>query len=215
MKGEKIRAIRSYLCQQGVRYYDVQAELIDHFATAVEKEEKENPDISFKIALLKAHRSFGGREGFRKYILQANKNVQKKTNRLVFLTFLQFLKWPYMVATISIAAFWYFTIPAITFDIDFLFVAYFIAFLAIGLFNYVSLRNISWYLPRRANIALGSFFYFVFYLPLYIGVFKGTESWNPILMTIFLTSLSIGVYAFWVVPKKLIVETEKMYPQIA
>ena len=98
MEAKKIEAIKNYLSHNGVEYLDVQAELIDHFATAVEKEENENPQIPFKEALIKAHRGFGGREGFRKYIEAAETRVTKKTFKMIGHTFAHFLSWPYLIS---------------------------------------------------------------------------------------------------------------------
>ncbi len=78
MKAEKIEVIRKYLQQNGVEYYDIQAELIDHFATSVENVQREKPGIGFVEALHLSHKKFGGQKGFMKYTEQARKDVQKK-----------------------------------------------------------------------------------------------------------------------------------------
>ncbi len=214
MDPSKIKAIKKYLSQQGVEYYDVQAELIDHFATAIEKMEREQPNLPFKRALLKAHQSFGGRKGFQKYVARANKTVQQKTNRLVWQTFLQFLHWPYMFATAAIAAFWYYALPTLNVELNLLLLAFLVCFTFLGLFNYFRFKRIPWYLPKRANKALGWIFYFAFYLPFYVGFFDIINSWNPVATIAILTILTLGLYAFYTVPKKLLAQTLKMYPQI-
>lgn len=42
-----------------VEHYDVQVELVDHLANAIEAQWKENPNISFEDALQKEYKSFG------------------------------------------------------------------------------------------------------------------------------------------------------------
>lgn len=64
MTDQQVKKIRAYLEKQGIEYLDLQAELIDYFACEVERYQKEDPNLSFKVALHKAHRSFGGEQAF-------------------------------------------------------------------------------------------------------------------------------------------------------
>lgn len=216
MEEAKIRAIQKYLSHNGVKYYDVQAELIDHFATAVEKIERENPGIRFKTALLKAHRSFGGSRAFEKYIREAEKRVEKKTWKLVGQTLLKFLQWPYLMVTVAVAAAWHFVLEAFSESDTFWHITLFGflgAYLLVILLNWYRLRNLQMFLPRTAVRRLSGILYFVCYLP-HIPVASG----GTLLVSFawpYYTLLSLGLVAFYRVPTLAVRETRKLYPQMS
>lgn len=213
MEQPKIRAIRRYLSQNGVKYYDVQAELIDHFATAVEKIERENLDIRFKVALLQAHRSFGGREGFRKYIQQAENDVRKKSWKLIGLSLLQFIKWPYLLITLSLFVSWHLVLTQLSIPQDQLWTGLIFCFLLVLLINYLRLRKVDMFLPKRSNNALGLSFYFLAYLPGQPFIYSDGMGYTYSL--IFFSFTSLLVLAYTQVPRYAIRETKKLYPKMA
>ncbi len=55
---EEIQFIEEYLIKNGVKYWDVRLELLDHIVSAVE-DRMENKGISFNEALLEVHAEFG------------------------------------------------------------------------------------------------------------------------------------------------------------
>lgn len=216
MTPEKIRAIRRYLRTNGVEYYDVQAELIDHFATAVEKAEQENPDIPFKHALIKAHRSFGGREGFRKYINAAKKDVRKKTNKMILRLLLQLLYWPYILLTVAVIFTWHFILQNWHPDVDSLYLSIMLTGgVFVAIFNYFKLKNTHLFLPKHANYYLGSFFYFSVYLPYYFLILTQDEVPNHFILVASLSLMTFIFISFARIPKLAIDETLKIYPEIA
>lgn len=214
MEAAKINAIKRYLSENGIQYYDVQAELIDHFATAVERAEKESPGIHFQEALHKAHRSFGGKEGFRKYIDEAQAVVQKKTNRMMAQTLLLFLKWPYFLFTIVVTLIWYFVIQNYPSALDGVSAGFFISFLIVAVINHLRLRKVNMFLPRRTNKALGLILYFTVYIPGFT-FFRNSETISPATLLLYFVFLSLSLVAFYRIPTLAIKETRKLYPQIA
>ena len=56
---EQIDALFTFTKKHLVEHYDVQVELVDHLANAIEAQWAENPDISFEEALDKEYKSFG------------------------------------------------------------------------------------------------------------------------------------------------------------
>lgn len=215
MTPEKIRAIKRYLSTQGVKYYDVQAELIDHFATAVEEAERENPNIPFKHALIQAHRAFGGREGFRKYLDAAKKDVRKKTNRIILNLLLQFLHWPFLLITVLVIASWHFFFNNFQ-NIDprtLYLLMMVIGVTIIGGLNNYRLRNIPMFMPRHANITLGGILYFIIFLPSQHLLRIDNPSHQ--LLVAYFSLLTFLLISFARLPKLAIAETLKKYPQIA
>lgn len=56
---EEIAELYKYCERKKVLYYDIQIEIVDHIATAIEEKRKANPDLPFKQALEEVHASFG------------------------------------------------------------------------------------------------------------------------------------------------------------
>ncbi len=77
----------SYLftfCQRHfVQYYDVQVELVDHLANAVEEEIENDPKLSFEKTVNKVHRSFGVM-GFAPLVAEKQKLAKKQSKKLFF-----------------------------------------------------------------------------------------------------------------------------------
>ncbi len=217
MSPEKIEAIKKYLSKNGVKYYDVQAELIDHFATAVEKAQREQPGIPFTSALLAAHRAFGGREGFHKYIEAAERKVQKKITYLVGKTLLGYLKWPYLLFTLTLLFSWRlgvehltdFTTPVYGFMLVFVFVVLFLSW---------RVRKEHMLLPKRASESLGWVFYFSYYLLGTPYIFREPESLqaiNPWFHTAVFTFFTLLPIACLQLPRLTVAETRKLYPEMS
>ncbi len=215
MENSKLNAIQTYLFNNGVEYYDVQAELIDHFATAVEKAEKENPNIPFKEALIKAHRAFGGREGFRKYIEAAETRVTKKTFALIGHTFVRFVSWPYLVITFSFAAMWYWLFQNLFIQPRYYFVLIMLAFIGVVLRNTFTLRNSNFFLAKKTSRSLGWVAYLLLYLPGGNTILFSADTFSPIFLTIYFTILTLALVAFWRIPHLATQEARKLYPEIA
>ena len=209
-------AIQNYLRANGVEYYDVQAELIDHFATAIQEIRLKNPQIPFKEALLQAHRRFGGKKGFDKYIQQAYSDAASKTNRLILSSLLNFIKWPYFLLTAGLAVFWWWIFSILNINFSYLILGFILLYLAIILINEWRLRQVRMFLPRKSNRQLAWVTYFLIYLPnsAFLPWTNGTvapELW----MVSFAVLASLITFIFFKMPAISIHETMKIYPQIA
>jgi len=86
---------RHYIAQ-----YDLQVELVDHLATAIEEQWQENPEISFDTALSGTFKKFGI-SGFSKIKAQKQKELARKYNRLYWKFFLDFYRWPKILMTLA------------------------------------------------------------------------------------------------------------------
>ncbi|MFV8345516.1 hypothetical protein [Flavobacterium sp. ZB4P13] len=85
--------------QHYVEYYDLQTELVDHLANAIETEWKQNPKLTFDEVLNKEFRKFGV-FGFMDVVENRQAVLRKKYNRLVFQHFKTFFKAPRILLTI-------------------------------------------------------------------------------------------------------------------
>lgn len=108
---QEIKFIDNYLIKNGVKFWDVRLELLDHIISAVE-DKIENEGISFNEALLEVHQGFGNQFiefdilknktfakglyqsniGFKKFIRNKQKELGRKQRKLYWKTFTPFIK---------------------------------------------------------------------------------------------------------------------------
>ena len=84
--------------QHYVEYYDLQTELVDHLANAIEEQWQENPKISFEEALQKEFKKFGV-FGFMDVVEKRQAAMNKKYNKIVWNHFKTFFKLPQIIGT--------------------------------------------------------------------------------------------------------------------
>ncbi len=84
-----------------VPQYDLQVELVDHLATAIEEQWKENHEISFDTALYGTFKQFGI-SGFSKIKAQKQKELARKYNLLILKYLLDFFSWPKIILTTAL-----------------------------------------------------------------------------------------------------------------
>ena len=94
-----------YLCDfcqaRGVPYYDMQLELVDHLASAIEKELADHPGWSFQQAVDMVYASFGG-DGFAPLVREKRKAAKIYRRRLWWSAFREQLTWPWVWVTVGI-----------------------------------------------------------------------------------------------------------------
>jgi hypothetical protein len=89
----QIDRLFTFTRQHYVEYYDLQTELVDHLANAIEAEWEHNPTLSFEEVVNKEFKKFGV-FGFMDVIEQRQKTLGKKYNRLVWKHFKEFFTLP-------------------------------------------------------------------------------------------------------------------------
>lgn len=86
LSSEQIQQLFQFCEKHCVRYYDVQVELVDHLASAIETEMSNNPNITFDDCLQKEYKGFGA-TGFGKYMSEKEKQItrsfQKERNEIL------------------------------------------------------------------------------------------------------------------------------------
>ncbi len=92
----------SFCKKKGVKHYDLQIEIVDHLASAIEQRWEENPDLSFAEALPSAYREFGI-YGFSKFQKIKEKALRKKYTRLQWQYIGEFYRLPKIIMTIAIS----------------------------------------------------------------------------------------------------------------
>lgn len=96
---EQIDQLYLFTRQHFVEWYDLQSELVDHLANAIETEWQENPKLSFDEALKVQFKKFGI-FGFTGVIEERQKGLTKKYNALFWSYYKEFFKLPKIILTL-------------------------------------------------------------------------------------------------------------------
>jgi len=99
---EQIELIYDFCYNHDVLEYEIQTELVDHLATAVEKQMSEKPELAFKEALIDAFYLDFGIDGFKEIVKSKRQSFRKQYDQL-FLQFLgSFFQLPRIVLTLAL-----------------------------------------------------------------------------------------------------------------
>jgi len=96
---EQIDALFTFTKKHYVEFYDVQVELVDHLANAIEEQWKTNPNISFEEAFDIEFKKFGI-FGFTGLVEQKQNELHKYYNKMLWKEIVKFLSIPKVVITI-------------------------------------------------------------------------------------------------------------------
>jgi hypothetical protein len=92
---QQIEKLRIHLEESGFKYIDVQMEILDHVATAVEERMTENQDLTFQDAVNQTQSSFGPK-GFRQIEASIVKGMTRKYRKLFLAQLISFLHLKYI-----------------------------------------------------------------------------------------------------------------------
>lgn len=95
----EINQLFTFTKKHYVEFYDVQVELVDHLANAIEEQWKTNPNISFDDALDIEFKKFGI-FGFTGLVEQKQNELHKYYNKMLWKKIVKFLSIPKVVITI-------------------------------------------------------------------------------------------------------------------
>lgn len=96
---EHIDALFAFTKKHLVEHYEVQVELVDHLANAIEAQWKENPKISFEEALDKEYKSFGV-FGFSGLVEQKQAALQNHYWTIIKKEFISFFTIPKIILSV-------------------------------------------------------------------------------------------------------------------
>ena len=95
---EETQQLFQFCRRHYVYHYDVQIELVDHQASAIEEQWEQNPKLSFDEGLKNSFKKFGI-YGFSKIKKQKGKELRRKYNRLLWQFILEHYRWPKVITT--------------------------------------------------------------------------------------------------------------------
>jgi hypothetical protein len=107
LTSKQIDHLFNFTRQHYVEYFDVQSELVDHLANAIETEWQENPNLSFDEALSKEFKKFGV-FGFMDVVEQKQKQLRRKYHSIIWSHFKEFFSVPKIIVTALSVWFVYF-----------------------------------------------------------------------------------------------------------
>lgn len=100
LTSEQIERLYQFTRQHYVEWYDLQTELVDHLANAIEQQWQENPNLDFEEALQKEFKKFGV-FGFMDVVEKRQAALNKKYNKIIWKHFKNFFSIPKIIITLS------------------------------------------------------------------------------------------------------------------
>ena len=101
LSSQQIEHLYTFTSQHYVEWYDLQSELVDHLANAIEQEWEQNPNRSFEEILNKEFKKFGV-FGFMGVVEEKQKFLNKKYSRLIWSYYREFFGLPKIILTIAL-----------------------------------------------------------------------------------------------------------------
>lgn len=98
---EEIDQLYIFTRQHYVEWYDLQSELVDHLANAIEQEWEQNPNRTFDEILNKEFKKFGV-FGFMDVVEEKQKFLNKKYTRLIWSYYREFFALPKIILTVAL-----------------------------------------------------------------------------------------------------------------
>ena len=120
---EQLERLYLFTRQHYVEWYDLQTELVDHLANAIEQQWQENPIISFEDALQKEFKKFGV-FGFMNVVEKRQAALNKKYNKIIWKHFKAFFTIPKIIFTITLVGLIYILLITSTYKADVVLVAF-------------------------------------------------------------------------------------------
>ncbi|MFT3823570.1 MAG: hypothetical protein QM731_06595 [Chitinophagaceae bacterium] len=100
---EQIEQLFAFCKKHYVAYYDVQIELVDHLANAIEEKMAADPSVSFDEALKQVYKTFGNR-GFAPLVKEKEKAARRYNQKQVRKLFVEQLRWPKIFVALTVFA---------------------------------------------------------------------------------------------------------------
>lgn len=100
---EHISMLHEFCNKKGVRYYEVQLELVDHLANAIEERCSQVEQLTFENALQQVYKDFGV-TGFRNLIINKEKLAIKAANKQFRKAIYAYFKLPHLLLSVLLVA---------------------------------------------------------------------------------------------------------------
>lgn len=130
---EQIERLYQFTRQHYVEWYDLQTELVDHLANAIEAQWQENPKLTFEEILQKEFKKFGV-FGFMDVVEKRQAALNRKYNGIIWNHFKAFFTIPKIILTTTLVGVTYFVLMNAIYKADIVLVAFVIILLSFYFF---------------------------------------------------------------------------------
>lgn len=217
---EQIDRLYEYTRQRYVKYYDVQTELVDHLANAIETHWQTAPNDDFEYILWTETCKFGS-FGFAKIEEQKTKEMRRLYNKLLWRKIKEFFTFPKIVITLCIVLSVFtttFLLREIADDImNYLVLSMVLCVLILMFFNWITYKrkNKKWLLEE---IIMGYGYYAGLFVPLlhlkYFFIYIPKSTLIIVLFSAFITLFGIVMFLIFVyLPKNRNKYLIELYPE--
>lgn len=204
-----------------VRYKDVQIELVDHLATAIEDKMGDDNEITFLQALDSVYSDFGI-FGFAKIVEEKSKALTKFWKRRIFKHVVQFFKLPRIILTLSLflifLELFHFQILRPSLVIPSFAIVFFVLLIWLMYYYYFHDNEIRDFLYVQSYYGyVTGIFFFLFYINPWLCYDLNSDLWVGneivyIVLSFILTFLIIYSYVcFYYLPRELMIEFKSNY----
>lgn len=100
---KQIQELYAFTRKHHIAHYDLQTELVDHLANAIEEQWVKNPETDFNNAIKNEFEKFGAL-GFKKIIKDRKKALNKKYFKIIIRYYLEYFRLPKIITTLLIIA---------------------------------------------------------------------------------------------------------------
>jgi glucan phosphoethanolaminetransferase (alkaline phosphatase superfamily) len=191
---EQLLQIDQYLLKCGVKFLDVRSEIVDHFASILEKKLKNNPGLDFNKETQNIHSNFKD-NGFKNLLKEKTKSVQKRFYKQSVAQLITFFKLPKILIMVALFCTLYWSMSFMEETASFFSVlSGVLIFLGFRLLFNVNMRNSKKDTFLVLNMTL--YFFNIFYVCVMIFNFASGVK-NEIYFLIFSTSfIKLVVFVF-------------------
>ena len=221
---DQIQSLFTFCEKHFVKYYDVQVELVDHLANAVELEMQKNSQLTFEKALEKVHQSFGVM-GFAPLVTEKQKQAEIQSRKLFWKLFKERFGLSQILTFVLMVAFMY-----IIFCLEPLLIKWFYYLIVFGgtialFFNMTVLQNSIAKTCRKFLIMNFTWLFYLIFLTPYISntsrfftdksLFLNSQpNYLIFFISIFLSLYLIIISASWQTLSLIKTSLYKNYPEV-
>lgn len=99
---EQVSSLYRFCARHYVHYYDLQTELVDHLASAIEERMNSHPSLSFEQALEGVYKGFGIK-GFADVVAERERQLERSNSAFRRRLFFNYFRWPKLAFTLMLA----------------------------------------------------------------------------------------------------------------
>lgn len=224
LSDEQIERLFAFVRSRFVQHYDVQVELVDHLATAIEEKLADNPEKDCEAALREVYESFGPL-GFTRFMESKTGAVRKSAQRKWLQEFLLWFQWPKMVMLLMLIILGYALLQVVQanyfiYGTSIFFLLFYVWFYFSGKRRMKFKKGYSLLILNSQNVVSFNWFFIIGFFPFYAATFFTSDAipemfpaWTNWILAIW---ISLGVFfiiSCFIVRNRMLDKLRLMYPE--